>query len=488
MVTSIVPAPQATLSQDEIRETLQELELLDYIRDSRRKQRGLDYYIPNAMQLKAHKSKAKIVLFCGANRSGKSTFGAVELCYHLTRKYPDWYPHERRYRKPIKAVVVVTANSILEKVIEPKIRMYLPPDYIQDMKRITGGYLNRIVCKDGSTVDFLTNEQDDMMFESQDWDFYWGDEPQKKRKFDAILRGMVDRGGFIVFTFTPLIEPWMKEELVDQSDGKRVEAFIVDMRDNKFDIKGNPILTEENIQEFTRNWDEDTKQTRMHGKFFHLRGIVYNEFSEIHQIEFDYQYPDPVISVLDPHDRQPHHVIWAIVDRTNDLFVHTELSSHCTVQELSKMILAVEKQNGYRMRRRLIDPNFGRKPLITTGRNMIQELAVAGCGGWSEANDSKDEGRLKVKEYLHFDRTKPIEFTNKPKLFFHKSRMPLTIRSVRNHQYEDWIGKIASDRDPKEKPKDKESHGADDVRYLCMSNPRYSIMTEKAYELEESPY
>ena len=237
-----------------------------------------------------------------------------------------------------------------------------------------------------------------------------------------------------------------------------------------------------------RLWDDDTVETRVHGKFFHLRGIVYSEFSEIHQIEFDYQYPDPVVSVLDPHDRQPHHVIWAIVDRTGDLFVHSELQAACTVKELAKKIREQEKFCGYRMRRRLIDPNFGRKPLITTGRNMIEELSISGCPGWAEADDPKDEGHLKVKEYLHYDRLKEISHTNKPKLYFHKKRTPKTIHSIRNYQYEEWIGKIAGERDPKEKPKDKETHGADCVRYLCMSNPRFSRIQEESLELQTAPY
>ena len=471
----------------EVLAALRELEIIDKIRDDRRRNRGIDYYIPNPMQFKAHKSKAKKIIFSGGNRCGKSTMGAVELAWHVTRKYPDWFPKERRFKRPIKAVVVCDANQKIEKVIEPKIREYIPREYISH-KRVVGGYLNRITCIDGSTVDFLSGEQDDMAFEGADWDFYWGDEPQKKRHFDSIMRGMIDRGGFTLLTFTPLVEPWMKEELVDKSDGKSIEAFIADMRDNKFDIKGNSILLEENIEEYSRNWDDDTKETRQHGKFFHLRGIVYSEFSEIHQIEFDYQYPDPVISVLDPHDRQPHHVIWAIVDRTGDLFVHSELTIHCTVKELADKIKAQEKFCGYRMRRRLIDPNFGRKPLITTGRNMIEELSKSGCNGWVEADDPKDEGHLKVKEYLHYNKKEEISHTNKPKLYFHKQRVPITIRSIRNYQYEEWIGKIAGERDPKEKPKDKETHGADCVRYLCMSNPRHSSMQEATYEMAQAPY
>lgn len=474
-------------TNQELIDALSTLDSLERLQADRRRLSGISYYVPNPIQFKCHQSKARIILYSGGNRAGKSTLGAVELAWHVTKRYPDYFPKERRFKGPIKAVVVCDANQKIEKVIEPKINEYLPKDCIKSRKTV-GGYLNRIICKDGSTIDFLSSEQDDMAFEGADWHFYWGDEPQKKKKFDAIMRGLIDHGGSCILTFTPLVEPWMKEELIDKADGRKIDAFIADTYDNQFDIKGNQILKRENIDEMASMWDEDVRDTRIHGKFFHLRGVVYPEFGEIHQIEFGYEYPDPVISVLDPHDRQPHHVIWAVLDRNDDLFVHSELSIHCTVSELAKLIKKVEKDNGYKMKRRLIDPNFGRKPLITTGRNMIQELGINGCPGWYEADDAKEEGRLKVKEYLHYDKTRAIDFTNKPKIFFHKGRVPKTIHSVKNHQYEEWVGKIAGERDPKEKPKDKDTHGADCIRYLCMSNPRFQRMREELYELEEAPY
>ena len=481
-----------------------ELKVLEVVIAHRKKQNGLAFYVPNTHQLKAHQSDARFVLLCGANRIGKSTFGAVELCFHLTRQYPDWFSLKRRFKGPIKAIVVGETNQFIEKVLEPKLRQYLPPKYIRKEKRVTGNYLNHIECVDGSKVDFLTKEQSDMSFEGADWDFYWGDEPQSKRKFDAINRGLVDRHGLGVITFTPLIEPWMKEDLVDKADGVSIDVITAGIRDNKFDVRGNQILTENSIKDWERTLSDDVAQTRIYGKFFHLRGTVYPEFGEVHCQRFQYNYPDPVICILDPHDRQPHHVIWAIVTSDDDLYVHTELSVHCTVEELAKSIKRIEKgirseltgpdgvikeiKMGYRMKKRLIDPNFGRKPLITTGRNMIEELAKCGLGGWQEADDPKEEGHLKVKDYLHYDKSEAMSLTNKPKLYFHKERVPLTIRSMRNYQYSEWLGQTAEERDPKEAPKDKDTHGADCIRYLCMSNPRYSMNRNEDYELPESPY
>ena len=475
----------------EEKDIIKELELLDHVASRRKKENGIEYYVPNAHQLKAHKSKARFVLLCGANRIGKSTFGAVELTWHLTRKYPAWYPYERRFRKPIKAAVVCLENPIVQKVIEPKIREYLPLGYVLNkggFRYVTGGYLSRITCIDGSTVDFLTNEQDDMAFEGSDYDFFWGDEPQRERKFEAIQRGLIDRRGRGVITFTPLVEPWMKERLVDRADGVNIEVITATMRDNLCDIEGNPILAEKDIQDFEDNMPEDVKQTRVYGKFFHLKGLVWPEFSDIHIHEFNYTYPDPVISIMDPHDRQPHHIIWAVIDRTNDILIHSELSIRANVRDLCLAILAHEKNYSYKIRKRIIDPNFGRSPLITTGRNMIEELYHSGCGGWTEADDAKAEGRLKVKDYLAYNPKFPVSHTNKPKLYFHRYNCPLTIRSVRNHQYEEWVGKISGEKDPKEKSKDKETHGADCIRYLCMSNPSFESQGAEDYEPEAAYY
>src|SRR3990167_269895 len=116
--------------EEEVLAALREIEIIDAVRDARKRNSGIDYYIPNPMQHKAHQSKAKTIIFSGGNRCGKSTLGAVELTWHLTRKYPDWFPKERRFRHPIKAVVVCDANAKIEKVIEPKVLEYLPKDYV----------------------------------------------------------------------------------------------------------------------------------------------------------------------------------------------------------------------------------------------------------------------------------------------------------------------------------------------------------------------
>lgn len=481
MIDPAAPPPvDDKIKRAELERAIQELQ-------ARRKLRGMDFYIPNAFQFKGHTSLAKTVLMCAGNRAGKSQFGAMELCWHMTGKYPDWYPLGRRLRQPIKAAISATSFAMVQRVIEPKLVSLLPVGSYK-IRRSPQGYLQRLMMDKGF-VDVLTLEMSDMAYESADFDFVWEDEPQQKRKREALCRGLIDRNGLEVITFTPLIEPWMKEELIDKADGKRIALFTAGTRDNMFDMNGNPILSEESIKRFEETISDDYKETRLHGTFFTARGIIYKSFGDAHLTDdMKYEYPDPVVAVLDPHDRLPHHVIWAFIDRQDDIHVHSEMTIHCELPDLGKAILAHEKSMGYRMKKRMIDPNFGRKP-AAAGSNfsVIQELAKVGVKFY-EPCDDVELGHMVVREYLHYDKEKPVTAVNKPKLYFNRERCPITIRSMRNLQYEEWAGKTKDDKNPKEVEKEKDNHGADTVRYLCIERPKYSPPVKKEDSLQESPY
>jgi len=470
---------------------LASLEAIDRVRDERRRNNGINYYTPNPLQMKLHKSKARTIMVVTGNRGGKSTGGAAELVFHLTGKYPDYFASERRFKKPVKAVVSATTFKIIDRVIEPKIRSLIPQSEIASIKRSNKSYLERLEMKNGSSCDFLTLDMDDMAYESADWDFAWLDEPQSQRKWQAIARGLLDRQGQAIFTFTPLIEPWMKDELFDKADGKYIDIVQGTTRDNLFDVEGNAILSEDAIRQFEETLPEELRDTRIGGKFLHLKGAIYKEFGPEHCLdEIIYQYPDPVICVLDPHDRQPHHVIWAFIDRTDDVYVDYEISYRGELDDLARVIRHMEKSRGYRMVRRIIDPNFGNKP-ARAGSNFTVRMELAKHGTpFAEGIDNIDLGHSIVRDYLHYNKSKPITASNKPKVFFSRERAPLTIKSMRNLQYEEWTGTTADKKDPREDERAKNTHGAACMRYLLTSNPRFKLfrVSERKVELESVPY
>ena len=482
----------------QLKQALYELSLVEQELARRRKANGITYFIPNPPQLQALHSSARIVAYCGGNRAGKSECGAAWLSAHLTHRYPacachgEWFG-TRRYDRPLKAVIVSTEFPIIERVIEPKLMKLLPKEWIapNGIKRTPQGYLRLVRGVDGGTIDILSNEMDQMAFEGADWDLAWIDEPTSKSRYVAIHRGLTDREGLMMLTFTPIVEPWMKADVIDRADDKMISVVQADTYANLADIHGHPIQTKDAIAFFEEQVPEEERATRIHGQFFHLKGMVYKEYSPpVHEKLFEYQYPDPVIAVMDPHDRLPHHILWAFLDRQDKLYIDRELLIHCPPQELKRAILITESQAGYKMRARYIDPNFGATPIVG-GRTLIQELMTPPLRvQFTPACDDKTQGHIKVKDYLHYNRLQPISLTNTPRLFFHATRVPKTIQSIKNYQFEEWQGKSRELKDPKEKERGKDSHGADCIRYLCMANLQFEHLTSRSheYELADSAY
>ncbi len=168
-----------------------ELEKLKFVIDHRKKQEGIKFYIPNAIQYAAHKSLAKTICIVKGNRLGGSTWGACEVVFHITKNYPEWYPKERRFNRPIKIRIATDKFFKIDSVIEPKLRDYMPAKEIIRVRRSPQGYISKLHTRDGSMVEFLTSEQDQMAWEGQDLDFFWGDEPQKRSHWIATKRGLL---------------------------------------------------------------------------------------------------------------------------------------------------------------------------------------------------------------------------------------------------------------------------------------------------------
>lgn len=64
-------------------------EILSKLKDEER--RRFLHYTPYSKQLEFHSSKATERILSGANQSGKSLSGCMEVCFHLTGEYPDWW-------------------------------------------------------------------------------------------------------------------------------------------------------------------------------------------------------------------------------------------------------------------------------------------------------------------------------------------------------------------------------------------------------------
>lgn len=432
----------------------------------------LDYQ-PHEKQRLFHVAPHKIRFLCGGNRSGKTESGVWEDVAHATGRYPDWYPIEKRIKVANRGRVIVTDFVKGGAVYEEKLWKYLPRELVHSIKKTMKGAMERVeinhISGGISTIEIMTHEQDDMVFES--WSGHWAhfDEPPPRNKFIATMRGLIDYKGRAWLTLTPINQPWMYDDFIAKENGD-VYFIQVDMRDN-------PHNTEEEIASFEAMLTEDEKESRLHGKFRHLTGLVYKEFDPVvHLIPNDFKRDPrwPVFFVLDPHDRRAHCGIWATVDPFGIIYIIHEIKHAATIKDLCKEILKREAMFKIKSSEvvRILDPNKGRTPTSAQGLRLCDEFAKYSLYFNTSVNDDIPTGHLAVAEKLHYNRKLPVEMTNRPKMYFVKDETVETVRMFQTYIWDDWK---SSEKEKKEKPKDLNKDFPDCVRYLVMSNPVFFV-------------
>lgn len=441
-------------------------------------------YVPHTKQKLFHTAPNKVRAVFGGNRSGKTEVGVNEARFHATGKYPSWYPESGRFGGPTRGRIVVTDFKVgAREVLEPKLKRWFGDDILKiersvgniskvHVRHITGGV---------STFDVMTHEQDNMQFEGWSGHWVWFDEPPPRDKYVACLRGTVDFSGRLWITATPITEPWLFDEIITNEKRDAWHTVI--------SIYDNPYLKAKDIEEFLVSLTPEEIEARRDGKFLHLSGRVYSEFdSSVHIIQ---QLPKgheswPVYFVLDPADRRPHHGIWAKVDPLGTFYVFDEFVYKGTVGPTAREIIVRERTNGINPENviRLLDPNKGRTPSISSGMVLSQEFGAHGLGFDVKINDDLATGHLAVKGRLHYDKSQPLSTFNAPKLYFVGPKTKECVKQLLSYVWDDWRGRNNASRSQKEQPKDINKDMPDCVRYLCVKNPIYGLERPKVSFLD----
>lgn len=463
------------LSPEDLDTLIQNLESLT-------KKSPLDY-IPYPKQQLFHKSDKIGRFLCGGNQTGKTTSGALEVSYHSTGIYPEWYPNNLRLKHANRGRIIVQDFKIFGEVVEKKLFEWLPKELIVDIKRGISGIQKiyvRHVTGAISEITVMTYEQDDKSFEGWTGNWAWFDEPPPKEKFDATKRGLMSLKGRYWITATPINEPWLYDELIYKKDD---DVFFINV-----DIYDNPYLDKKWIEWFEKGLTEDAKEARLHGRFKHLTGLVYKMFDPaIHVIpksKIQIKSNWPKYFVCDPHDRKPHFGIWATVDPLGTIYIFDEIKYPGTIKDFSTQILMREvmgKENQITPMDviRILDPNKGNTPSAVSGLRLVEEFAKHAVYFTTNVNDDIALGHLAVSEKLSYDKSKPLSTTNHPKLYVMDNCREL-IKYFQFYVWDNWRGANRDGKSLKERPQEAFKDFMDVVRYLIMFNPVY-------YEQEPDP-
>ena len=187
-------------------------------------QRALEFYEPYPKQLEFHaagKSFAERLLMAG-NQLGKTVAASRETAYHLTGRYPDWWPG-RRFAKPVVfwtgSPTGQTSRDTVQRLLLGRPGEWgtgaLPAADIVDIKRAAGSVPDQVetvtvksVLGGTSTVTMKSYDQSRIRWQGESVEGVWFDEePPLDIYSEGKTRTQASKpfGTFVYLTFTPLL-------------------------------------------------------------------------------------------------------------------------------------------------------------------------------------------------------------------------------------------------------------------------------------------
>lgn len=351
-------------------------------------------------QILFFQGKAKEKVLFGGNRSGKTYCAAMMTAFHITGRYPDYVPEEARIlpnetrRRQIRGrIFTVSYERGVAEIIWPKLMEVLPSEFRVSPKVSTNGSILGALFPNGASVSFLTYRQPVTELSGWTGDFVWMDEPPPSREFYVeAIRGVIDKGGFVYVSATPLGCDWFDAYLLDSGTNDPNERYKV--MSVRIDVRDNPFLPPEEVDWWVRRLPASEFRARVQGMPSSMASRVFMPFVRPKD-HFIKPFPLPfrdggtpdgwnLVMSLDPHDAHPAAMLWWAVwdpelSAGKSRIVQVAESWNprtMTIQGAIEEIAEVEKNLGAPAVFRVIDPNFGLKKSTVTGKTVMEEYVL----------------------------------------------------------------------------------------------------------------
>lgn len=423
-------------------------------------------YRPHERQQMFHSSAARKRLFTGGNRSGKTVGGAVECVWWLMGKHPFL----QTPRPPVRGrAISVDLLHGVEQIVKPEIARWLPPSALIDGSWDSSydRELKKLTLLNGSTLEFMSYEQDVEKFAGTSRHFIWFDEEPPRELYEENTMRLIDTQGSLWFTMTPTEGmTWVYDEIYMAAKTDE-DIFVVEV-----DITENPHINVVETMAFLSGLTDEEKEARLKGKFIQIGGLIYKMFDrEKHIIEpFDPPSNWLHVAAMDHGFNNPTAWLWAAIDKDGRIFVYDEHyeSGRIVAHHAQK----VHEINGEH--KRIPDYNVGDPSIRNvdpiTGTSVQLEYIEHGvpiCLG----NNDQRAGINRVARYF-------TGVNGYPRLFITKNCINL-LQELPRLRWSTWSSKkIAADKNKKEEQHKKNDHAADALRYLVSSRPESDDGTE----------
>ena len=176
-------------------------------------------YKPYAYQVKFHNTAGQQRLLMAGNRIGKSFCGAMEMAFHLTGLYPDWW-EGKKFVRPIRAWAGGASNETTRDICQRELvgqpddptargTGSIPLSLIGETVRKAGvpNAMNSLVIKHVTggwpRLAFKAYEMGREKWMGESVDVVWLDEEPPSPIYTQSLTRTADKGGIVYMTFTP---------------------------------------------------------------------------------------------------------------------------------------------------------------------------------------------------------------------------------------------------------------------------------------------
>ena len=286
-------------------------------------------YVPYDYQKKFHNATAQQRLLMAGNRIGKSFSGAMEMAYHLTGLYPEWW-QGKKFPRPIRAWAGGASNETTRDICQKELvgqpddpsargTGSIPLKLIGETVRKAGvpNAMNSLVIKHvsggWSRLAFKAYEMGKEKWMGESVDVVWLDEEPPSSIYTQALTRTADKGGIVYMTFTP--ENGMTET---------VAQFVNDLRDGQALIQAGwddaPHMTAEVRQQILAALPPHERKMREQGIPQLGSGLVF-PIAESDMVCDPINIPEfwPRICGLDFGWDHPTAAAWAAWDRDSDI-------------------------------------------------------------------------------------------------------------------------------------------------------------------------
>lgn len=434
-------------------------------------------YAPHTKQYAFHSSDARMRLYIGGNRSGKTVGGVVEDCLWLMGKHP-W---RRTPLLPVRGRIVgVDFINGIDKNIIPQISQWLPTSELKGGSWDTAYHkeLRTLTLENGSFVEFMSYDQDLDKFSGTSRHFVHFDEEPPKDIFTECFLRTVDVGGSMWITMTPVEGmTWVYDDIYEPGlthQRESTDVITVDMTEN-------PYLAQGEIQALVNSLDAEDKEARVHGKFVQLGGLIYKAFSvDTHVIDrssLEIPTDGLLVASLDAGYNNPTAWLWHYITSDGNLFTYKEhYASGMVVEEHAQRVHQINKEFGRAPDYYIGDPSI-RNTDALTGTSIQQEYTKYGIPIVLGNNDVR-AGINRIASYMRV-------IPNVGPRWHVTANCTSLISELLKYRWKTYANRrLISQNNLQEEPHKKNDHACDSLRYFVMSRPELGA----EYEDRKTPY